>query len=1050
MTNFTEEKLEEAIISLFKNQKILHQEGDKIFRDTGDVILFNDLSNYLKSRYKKDNITDKEVAFIIRDLSSLSSKGLYESNKVFIKKMTDGFLLKRENKKKDILIELIDYSINDNNNFKIINQLEIKGFETRIPDLILYINGLPLVIFEFKSAIREEATLHDAYKQLTIRYKRDIPELLKFNALCVISDGVNTKMGSLFAPYEFFYSWRKIKENDLLENDGIDSLHSMIKGLFNRNRIRKVLNSFIFFPDSSKKEEKIVCRYPQYYAATKLYDSIKLNKRPLGDGRGGTYSGATGSGKSYTILFLVRLLMKSLDFQNPTIVIITDRNDLDDQLSKQFIKAKTFIGDENIINVESRSKLNELLNGRKSGGVFLTTIQKFSEGIELLSRRENIICISDEAHRSQLNLEQKILIKNDKLKRSYGFASYLHNSLPKATYIGFTGTPIDSTLDVFGKVVDSYTMHESVKDNITVPIVYEGRAAKVILDNEKLREIDDYYQDVSDRGASEYQIEKSKKANSKLASILGDKDRIKSIANDFIKHYEKRVFERSTVSEKAMFVSNNRENAYKLYKEIILLRPNWNKIQTSADNQLTKKEIKEIKPLERIKIVMTRNKDDKEELYKLCGNKQYRKELDRQFKISKSNFKIAIVVDMWLTGFDVPFLDTMYLDKPLQKHSLIQTISRVNRKFQNKEKGLIVDYLGIKKQMNLALADYTKFDGRVIEEVNDSVIVVKDNLDLVNKFFYNFDSNDYFNGPPIKQLNALKLAAEHVQKSYLVEKKFMHLTKIIKSAYNICSGDKELFTNKDRDLIHFYIAVRSIIFKLTKGNSLDAEQMNIHVMKLIEEAIKSDGIEEIFTMNNEDKNLINIFDDDYLKKINKIKLPNTKIKLLQKLLSQQIASFKKINKIKAIEFSKKFKTLVDKYNERKEQDILISEVLEDFTVEILDMLGQLKNEKKSFIDIGITFEEKSFFDILKALTIKYDFEYPDKKLIKLSKAVKKIVDDKTKYTAWHKREDIKAELKADLIILLAENDYPPVNRDEVYKEIFEQAENFKKYNSNYI
>ena len=594
-------------------------------------------------------------------------------------------------------------------------------------------------------------------------------------------------------------------------------------------------------------------------------------------------------------------------------------------------------------------------------------------------------------------------------------------------------------------------MHESVKDNITVPIVYEGRAAKVILDNNKLKEIDKYYQDVSAQGASEYQVEKSKKANSKLASILGDKDRIKSIANDFINHYEKRVFEGSTVSEKAMFVSNNRENAYKLFKEIIFLRPNWNKIQTSADNKkLSKKEIKEIKPIERVKIVMTRNKDDKEELYKLCGNKQYRKELDRQFKMSKSNFKIAIVVDMWLTGFDVPFLDTMYVDKPLQKHTLIQTISRVNRKFQNKEKGLIVDYLGIKKQMNLALADYNKFDKKVIEEVHDSTVVVKNNLELLNKIFYNFNSDDYFNGSPIKQLNVLKLAAEHVQRSYEVEKKFMHITKITKAAYNICSGDKEFFSDKERDLIHFYMAVRSIIFKITKGDSVDAEQMNAHVVKLIEEAIKSDGIEEIFKMGNEDKNTINIFDEEYIEKINKIKLPNTKIKLLQKLLSKQIVSFKKINKIKAIEFSKKFRVLVDKYNERKEQDILVSEVLEDFTLEILGLLDELNNEKKSSIDIGITFEEKSFFDILKALTIKYDFEYPDKKLIKLSKEVKKIVDDKTKYTEWHNREDIKAELKADLIILLAENDYPPVSRDEVYKEIFEQAENFKKYNSNYL
>lgn len=539
---FNEASLEEAILQLLNKQGLIHVQGESILRDTTTVLLTDDLRWNLKERYAEDSITDAEVNSIIRELEGLPASDLYESNRVINRKISDGFLLKREDRsKKDLFIELIDYSDRDNNIYKIVNQLEIRGFETRIPDGILYINGLPLVLFEFKSAVRENATLHDAYVQITTRYRRDIPELLKYNVLSVISDGVNTKMGSMFAPYEFFYAWRKVTGDETIEHDGINSLMTMTEGLFDRNRLRQVIRHFIYFPDTSKRDEKIVPRYPQFYAATKLYENIRQNRHPIGDGRGGTYFGATGSGKSYTMLYLVRLLMKSLDFESPTIVLITDRTDLDDQLSEEFTNAKQFIGDENIISVESRSGLRELLSGRESGGVFLTTIQKFSEDISLLSERGNIICISDEAHRSQVNLDQKVTVTSEGVRKSYGFAKYLHDSLPNATYVGFTGTPIDATLDVFGHVVDSYTMTESVKDEITVEIVYEGRAAKVLLDDAKLKQIEDYYREAAEDGASEYQIEESKRATSKLSQILADPDVIRAVAVDFVEHYERRV-----------------------------------------------------------------------------------------------------------------------------------------------------------------------------------------------------------------------------------------------------------------------------------------------------------------------------------------------------------------------------------------------------------------------------------------------------------------------------------------------------------------------------
>ena len=1058
---FTEAQLEQAFISLLQEEEMTYLVGSEVrsieFKGMAEppstyghivsekVLLTNDLKHYLRANYASVNISESEIESIVRDLERLPSSDLYESNKVIMKMVSDGFLLKREDRnQKDFYVQLIDYSEEDNNTYKIVNQLAIKGYEMRIPDLILYINGLPLVVFEFKTAIQENTTIHDAYVQLTTRYKRDIPDLFKYNAFCVISDGVNTKAGSFFGPYEFFYAWRKI-EGMVNEVDGIDAMYTLIQGMFNRKRLRDIIHNFIYLPDSSKKNEKIVCRYPQYYAATKLFENIKLHQRPDGDGKGGTYFGTTGCGKSYTMLFLSRLLMKSTYFGSPTILLITDRTDLDDQLSGQFTNAKGFVGDDTIVSVESRSNLRELMQGRNSGGVFLTTIHKFTEDTKLLTDRTNVICISDEAHRSQTNLDQKVKVTENGVVKTFGFAKYLHDSLPNATYVGFTGTPIDATIDVFGEVVDAYTMTESVADEITVRIVYEGRAAKVLLNNRKLQEIEEYYNRCAEEGSNEHQIEESKKVMAQMNAIIGDPKRLKDLAEDFVTHYENRITEGATIKGKAMFVCSSRPIAYALYKNVLELRPEWGEIKVADDGViLTDKERKEIKPMERMKMVMTRGKDDPEDMYYLLGTKEDRKEMDRQFKNEKSNFKIAIVVDMWLTGFDVPFLDTMYIDKPIQRHNLIQTISRVNRKFEGKNKGLIVDYIGIKKQMNLALAHYNKKDSDIFEDIEQSIIVVKDQLDLLHKLFHKFDSSKYFNGSPLEQLNTLNKGAEFAQITQEIEKRFMYIVKRLKAAYDICSGS-EAFTNTVRDEIHFFLAVRSIVFKLTKGVAPDTAQMNNRVRNMIQEAIESEGVEEIFKLGETGETEVDIFSDDYLAKLDKIKLPNTKIKLLQKLLAKAIEDIQKINKIMGIDFTKRLQFIVDKYNERKESDVLNSIVLEDFTDEIIDLYFALKKEKDSLKDLGIDIEEKAFYDILKALAIKYDFVYPEDKLVILAQKVKEVVDDKAKYTDWSKRDDIKAELKVGLIILLADNGYPPVDRDEVYKEIFEQAENFKKY-----
>ncbi len=1044
MSKFNEHALEMSIMELFKDEGYTYINGESINRDISDVLLADDLKKYLFDRYSADGITDNEINGIIMNLRSISGT-IYEANKAVYKLICDGFILNREDRsQKDLFINLIDYETPENNNFKIVNQFEIEGMnnQTRIPDAIIFINGIPVVVFEFKSAVKENTTIMNAYKQLTVRYKRDIPELFKYNAFVVISDGANNKYGSFFSLYDFFYSWRKVNSEDK-ELDGINSLMTMVKGLFRKDRLLSVIKDFIYFPDNSDKDLKLVCRYPQFFAATKLYENIKAHMRPNGDGKGGTYFGATGCGKSYTMLFLTRMIMKSSFFESPTIIIITDRTDLDDQLSKQFINSKQYIGDNTVKSIESRENLRAELQGRESGGVYLTTIQKFTEDLEILTDRTNVICISDEAHRSQINLDQKVRITDSGVEKTYGFAKYLHDSLPNATYVGFTGTPVDKTIEVFGGVVDSYTMTESVRDGITVNLVYDGRAARVTLDQERVRRIEEYYRLCETEGANEHQIEESKKAVANMDAIIGDPNRLQAVAEDFIKHYETRVAEGASVAGKAMFVCSNRYIAYTLLTIISKLRPEWTEKKLSPDAEnLSDKEKEDLKPIEFIKLVMTRNKDDEKELYDMLGSKEDRKEFDRQFKNPKSNFKIAIVVDMWLTGFDVPELDTIYIDKPIQQHTLIQTISRVNRVCEGKDKGLIVDYIGIKKNMNTALKKYTNFEAEEFEGIEQSIIIVKDQLEVLGQMFCNFNSKKFFEGTPKEQLECLNRAVEYVQLSEEFETRFMAAVKRMKQAFNLCSSSDK-FTDEDKDYIHFYCAVRSILFKLTQGDAPDISQMNANVRNMLEGAIQSDGIEELFESGKHIA--VDIFSDEYIDKINAIQLPNTKIKILQRLLSQAIDEFRKVNKIKSLEFTDRMNHIINEYNNRRKDEAYANEVLDEVAEQLSQLLSSLKNEKNSFKEMGIDYEEKAFYDILFSVAKKYEFEYPEDKMVELSKRIKTIVDDKAKYTDWSTREDIKANLQVDLILLLDEFGYPPVTIDDVYKEVLEQAENFKKY-----
>lgn len=820
----------------------------------------------------------------------------------------------------------------------------------------------------------------------------------------------------------------------------------MIEGAFAPERILRVLRDFIFYPDDSKKNEAIVCRYPQFFAANKMLVNIKEHMRPEGDGKGGTYFGATGCGKTYTMLFLSRLIVQrdNETFNNPTIIILADREDLDTQTSELFVTATKYLHESDVRSIESRKDMEQTLKDRPSGGVYITTIQKFCESTGLLSDRSNIICISDEAHRTQTSTGSKLKKTDKGVFTTYGFGHYLRASFPNATYCGFTGTPIDETLAVFGNIVDSYTMKESSDDGITVRIAYEPRLARVVLSDEQAKEIQKYYEQCAEQGSTEEQIEESQRAMSKMTAILGHPERVKKLAADIVQHYESLCAEKPEIVQKAMIVCADRALAFRVLKEIVSIRPEWGEAKKAEDeSQLSKEELDKLMALPKVNLVATQGQNDEKDLFEACGTKEYRKKLDKQFKNNNSNFKIAIVVDMWITGFDVPSLAVMYIDKPLQKHTLIQTISRVNRVFDGKDKGLVVDYIGIKTDMLEAIKKYGGPQESPIDELNISLGIFRNHLALISELLVDFDATKFHTGTPLERLNCLNAAAEYVQIKKEMQTRFMGLSRRLKSAYVICFPSGEL-TEEETATAQFYLAIRSIIYKQTQGNAPDAEIMNRAVEDMVKEAITCTGIENII----DDQKSVDLFSDDFLAELDSVKMPITKFNALLKLLRKAISAYGRTNKVKAVEFDERLRKVVDAYNNR-DKLVFTSEVVADFVNDLSDelirILQDLQQDKTSFEALGISYEEKAFYDILVKVRDDHGFPYEEGKCLLLAKKIKELVDDKAQFADWSTRDDIKNQLNMDLTVLLYKNGYPPEWDEEVFEKVMEQAENFKKY-----
>ena len=1044
---FTEAELEEAIIDLFRQENYAYVNGESIHRQYEDILLTDDLRAYLSDRYQSAGLSDAEMKKIINKLSLINSTPLYPGSREAFRLVNEGFDLTRDDITKVALhIDYINYDEPEKNIFKVVNQYSVQGEHLRRPDMLVFINGIPVAIFEFKTAVEEDTTVFDAWEQITIRYCRDIPKLMKYCFVSVISDGANTRMGSIFTPYEYYYSWNKANDEEKVSN-GISSLFTMVKGAFAKDRIIALLRDFIFYPDDSNKNEEIVCRYPQFFGARKMLDSIREHLRPYGDGKGGTYFGATGCGKTYLMLFLARLVMQRDNdiFKNPTVIIIADREDLDTQISELFVTAKKFLHEEDVRSIESRKDMLETLKDKPSGGVYITTIQKFCENIGLLSDRSNIICISDEAHRTQVGIAMKEKHDDTGVYNTYGFAHYLRTSFPNATYCGFTGTPIGATEMVFGAEVDRYTMKESCDDGITVRIAYEPRLARVIISEEQAKDIQKYYESCAELGSSPEQIEESKRAMSKMRKILGHPDRLHKLAQDIIDHYESLCAEKPDVVQKAMIVCSDRQIAFDLLKEILSIREDWG-IPRKAENEseLTSEQLDKLLPLPKINLVATQGANDPADLYNACGSKEHRKKLDKQFKNNNSNFKIAVVVDMWITGFDVPSLSVMYIDKPLQKHTLIQTISRVNRVFEGKDKGLVVDYIGIKDDMMQAVKVYVNPKDNPIDELKITLEIFRNHLKLLDDLLITFDASKYYSGKPIERLYCLNSAVEYVQENKERQTRFMGLSRRLKAAYQICLPSGEL-TDKETVKAQFYLAVRSIIYKQTKPHVPDTETMNRAVENMVRDAIACTGVENIIDANKQ----MDFFSEDFLKELKAVNLPITEFNALLKLLHKAITDYGRTNKVKAIAFDERLKKVVEVYNSR-DKLVFTSEVVADFvndlSEQLITILHDLQEDKASFEKMGITYEEKAFYDILVKVRDDHEFKYEDEKCLVLAKKIKELVDDKVQFADWSTREDIKNQMNMDLTILLYKNGYPPEWDEEVFEKVLEQAENFKKYN----
>lgn len=1008
---FREEDYEKSLIELFQNDlEYEYVYGPDIERDFYSPFYEDVL---IDSLYRINHgATNDAIQDALFKLKNFENGELVQKNAIFMDYLQNGIPVRYfvDGKERSSIVYLVDYKNPDNNSFVVANQWTFIENSNKRPDLILFLNGLPIVLMELKSPSREETDASEAYRQLR-NYMQEIPSMFIYNAICVMSDQLISKAGTITSGEDRFMEW-KTKDGNY-ENTQYAQFDTFFEGIFQKERLLDIIKNFICFSNEGINSYKILAGYHQYFAVKKAIESTK--HATVTDGKGGVFWHTQGSGKSLSMVFYAHLLQEALD--SPTIVVLTDRNDLDDQLYSQFVKCKDFLRQEPL-QAESRENLKTLLAGRLANGIIFTTMQKFEESDEPLSERHNIIVMADEAHRGQYGLAEKIKItKNESgeevAKRVIGTARLIRNTLPNATYIGFTGTPISSkdrsTREVFGDYIDIYDMTQSVEDGATRPVYYESRVIRLNLDQATLRLIDAEY-DLMSLNADSEVIEKSKHELGQMEAILGNDNTVDSLVHDILDHYENN--REYLLTGKAMIVAYSRSIAMKIYKRILELRPNWE---------------------EKVAVVMTSGNNDPEEWRQIIGNKHHKNELAKKFKDNNSSLKIAIVVDMWLTGFDVPSLATMYIYKPMTGHNLMQAIARVNRVFRDKEGGLIVDYVGIATALKQAMNDYTSRDKKNYGDTDVSMVAYPkflEKLSICRDIFHGYDYSKFKCGTDLERAKTISGAVNFIMDKERAEDKevFVKESLMLHQALSLCSS---LVNEDDRFEAAFFEAVRVLVLRLTNtgvGKKISLPEMNARINELLKHSIKSDGVINLFSDIKEE---FSLFDPKFLQDVANMKEKNLAIELLKRLISNQVSVYRRTNVVKSEKFSEIMQRSLNAYL----NGMLTNE---EVIAEMLKLAKQIVADRQEGEKLGLTADELAFYDALvKPQAIK-DF-YENEELISITKELAETLR-KNRTIDWQKRESARAKMRMIIKKLLKKHKYPPEGMDDAVQTVITQCE----------
>lgn len=1019
MFTFTEASYENSVIELFENLGYTYIYGPDIERDEQqyhDPLMAGELRGSLERINPK--LSSAAIDEAIDKIRNYEAGALVTKNEVFMDYLQNGVQVSYQDKgeTRSAIVYLVDYEDVAQNSFVVANQWTYKEYEIKRPDIVIFLNGIPVVIMELKSPKADSVSIEDAYLQIR-NYMKAIESMFIYNAFIIISDQSQTKAGTITANIERFLEWKTVDGD--YEETRFANFTTLFKGMFTKHRFLDILRNFICFSHETEGSTKILAAYHQYFAVKKAVESTVRAMADGGDGRGGVFWHTQGSGKSLSMVFYAKQLQSAL--RSPTIVVITDRNDLDDQLFAQFAKCKDFLrqipvqaekrklSEDEIKAGKKMIGLKNWLDGREANGIIFTTIQKFEESDEPLNSRRNIVVMADEAHRSQYGFEEKVNARTGKL--TIGNARRVRVALPNATYIGFTGTPIEledrNTLEVFGNYIDIYDMTQAVSDGATRPVYYESRVIKLGLDESTLAQIDTLYDKIKER-ANEVDIEKSKHELAKIDGVLGTPTVINSLCRDILAHYENyRQYEQTG---KAMIVAYSRPMAVKIYERLMEVRPGWGN---------------------KVKIVMTGSNKDPEEWKKYTGNKKYREDLAREFKDNNSAFKIAIVIDMWLTGFDVPSMSTMYIFKPMKGHNLMQAIARVNRVFKEKEGGLIVDYIGIASALKAAMRQYTDQDRKNYGNMDVFATAYKkfqEKLAVCRDLMYGFDYSEFTTtDSDLRRAQLITGGVNFLSDPKIDETKenFIFEAYLMRQAFSL---SKSVASADERREEAYLEAVRSVLVKMEQPGTISLREMNAQVHELLKQSVQSNGIMNLFT--DVDKEF-NLFNTAFMQEIANMAEKNLSVELLKKLIAEQVRIYKRTNVVKSQQFSEMLARIVKGYLNGM---LTNEEVIE----ELMRMAQDIANAHKSGSEMGLSEEELAFYDALTRPEAVKEF-YTNDELIAITRELtKKLRESRT--VDWEKKESARAGMRKMVKRLLKSHKYPPDGVEDAVNTVISQCE----------